>query len=260
MRDVNFEIRHYGGEARAHAHEHHQIVLPLQGALEMEIEGRADAVTDAKAALISARQRHSFQGASENAFLVVDLDPAAPTLDGRRDRFWEFATAAPFVALDRPLSGLCGYLSAAAEDGQLGGIQAGFAEALLIDALGRRMGLEPTPLPHALAEALAFIDHHIDQPISVARVAQAAGLSASRFHELFRLRFAMSPGRYILTQRLRRAASLLERTDRPLAAIALGAGYADQSAFTRAFRRDFGTTPARYRVAAREREKRHNVQ
>jgi AraC family transcriptional regulator len=53
--------------------------------------------------------------------------------------------------------------------------------------------------------------------------------------------------------RLAWAAAELARGGKPLAEIAAGAGFADQSHFTRIFRRHVGTTPARYREQARSR-------
>ena len=50
--------------------------------------------------------------------------------------------------------------------------------------------------------------------------------------------------------RLRRAAGWLERTDKPVVEIALDLGYTDASNFTRAFRRETGASPTRFRETA----------
>lgn len=67
----------------------------------------------------------------------------------------------------------------------------------------------------------------------------------------FRARHGVSVGEYGRRLRLEWAAGELASGDRPLAEIALEAGFADQSHFTRLFRRHVGTTPARFRAFQR---------
>jgi AraC family transcriptional regulator len=57
----------------------------------------------------------------------------------------------------------------------------------------------------------------------------------------------MSPGEYVRRLRVERARADLEKSRDSLSAIALRHGYADQSHFTREFRRATGLTPAAYR-------------
>jgi len=94
-------------------------------------------------------------------------------------------------------------------------------------------------------------------PLSVADLARAAGASPSRLHAMFRAATGLSPMRYLAAERVRRATFLLETGDAPVARIAQEVGYADQSAFTRAFRRETGRTPQEHR--ARLREFRHRI-
>jgi AraC family transcriptional regulator len=56
-------------------------------------------------------------------------------------------------------------------------------------------------------------------------------------------------GAYVRRLRLDWAASRLKMADEPIARIGLEAGFADQSHFTRAFKRYTGLTPAEYRSA-----------
>jgi AraC family transcriptional regulator len=64
---------------------------------------------------------------------------------------------------------------------------------------------------------------------------------------VFRRHNGCSPGEYLRRIRVRRACRLLADTDRPLSAIAYDTGYADQSHFTRHFKRAMGVTPGEYR-------------
>jgi AraC family transcriptional regulator len=64
---------------------------------------------------------------------------------------------------------------------------------------------------------------------------------------LFRQRFGYSMGEFVRRQRIAWACGQLARSDAPIAAIALTAGFADQAHFTRTFRRVTGCTPSWYR-------------
>jgi AraC family transcriptional regulator len=61
----------------------------------------------------------------------------------------------------------------------------------------------------------------------------------------------MSAAQYLRRLRLEWAAERLRKPDDPLAEIASAAGFADQSHFTRRFKRLFGVTPAVFRAASR---------
>ena len=49
---AEIEIRRYDSESVSHEHDHHQLVLPLSGALEMEVDGRGGLVAGRRAAAI----------------------------------------------------------------------------------------------------------------------------------------------------------------------------------------------------------------
>ncbi|MFF3563790.1 helix-turn-helix domain-containing protein [Streptomyces sp. NPDC002574] len=65
----------------------------------------------------------------------------------------------------------------------------------------------------------------------------------------------MNAGEFVTRLRMLLAADLLTGTDRPVGAVAAAVGYGSESAFGRAFRVATGTTPARLRRSARERER-----
>jgi AraC-like DNA-binding protein len=59
--------------------------------------------------------------------------------------------------------------------------------------------------------------------------------------------FGLTTGQWILKSRISRASAGLVDPDKPIAEVALDAGYADQSSFTRQFRRSTGLSPSEYR-------------
>jgi AraC family transcriptional regulator len=87
--------------------------------------------------------------------------------------------------------------------------------------------------------------------VSTGDVASEVGTHPVHLAAAFRKHFGQSPGDYVRQCRVDSAAGRLASGDASLADIALDAGFADQSHFTRIFKRMTGQTPAAFRRAAR---------
>ncbi|WP_035840481.1 helix-turn-helix transcriptional regulator [Kitasatospora azatica] len=107
---------------------------------------------------------------------------------------------------------------------------------------------ELPPARH-LMRAKDLADARYAEPLGVADLAAAAGLSPAHFSRAFRRAFGESPHVYLLTRRLERAATLLRTTDRPITEICLSVGLNSLGSFTTSFTRMFGRSPAAYRAA-----------
>jgi transcriptional regulator GlxA family with amidase domain len=126
---------------------------------------------------------------------------------------------------------------------------------LPLAALEQRLSSEYSSPTHGLAAALSFIETNYQHDMTVDQITHAAGLSLSHFRTLFRKRFGQSPKRHVQIRRLKKAASILERTHHYLVQVALETGYGDQSAFSRAFQRQFGQSPTLWRRNQQRSEK-----
>ena len=102
------------------------------------------------------------------------------------------------------------------------------------------------PVRHLL-RAKDLADCRYFEPLTVADLARAAGLSPAHFSREFRRAFGESPHSYLLTRRLERAAALLRNTDRPVTEICFAVGWSSLGSFTASFRRIYNTTPSAYR-------------
>lgn len=96
------------------------------------------------------------------------------------------------------------------------------------------------------------IRDRLNEPLRVADLADAAGLSERHFHRLFRAVIKESPADHIVRLRLERAAAWLAYTDFPVIDAALAGGYDSREAFTRMFHARFGCTPGAFRVQMRK--------
>jgi AraC-like DNA-binding protein len=103
------------------------------------------------------------------------------------------------------------------------------------------------PPARHLLRAKDLADARYFEPLAVADMADAAGLSPAHFSREFRRAFGDSPHAYLLTRRLERAAALLRSTDRSVADICFSVGIASVGSFTSSFTRTYGVSPTAYR-------------
>jgi AraC-like DNA-binding protein len=104
------------------------------------------------------------------------------------------------------------------------------------------------PPARHLLRAKDLADARYSDPLNVADMARAAGLSKAHFSREFRRAFGESPHHYLLTRRLERAAALLRMTDWSVAEVCVEVGLASVGSFTTTFKRTFGETPTGYRA------------
>ena len=102
-------------------------------------------------------------------------------------------------------------------------------------------------LPWQLKLAKEYIEDNFNRNIGLEELASLTGLSRSWFARGFRESTGIAPYSFILQIRVRRAKELLLDHKTPIATIATLVGFADQSHFTKTFRRYAGATPREWR-------------
>ncbi|TYP73943.1 AraC family transcriptional regulator [Paenibacillus methanolicus] len=103
-------------------------------------------------------------------------------------------------------------------------------------------------LPAPVQQAIAFMQANYGSPISIAQVAEAAGVSKYHFIRLFARETRYTPLDYLTRLRIQRAAELLQSSDWVLERIATECGFASGSYFSKVFRQWVGCTPGEYRL------------
>lgn len=112
----------------------------------------------------------------------------------------------------------------------------------------RDAGLVVPPVRHLL-RAKDLADGRHAEPLTVADLARAAGLSQAHFSREFWRAFGEPPHQYLLTRRLERAAALLRSTDWSVTDICFAVGLSSVGSFTSSFRRVHGLAPLAYRAS-----------
>lgn len=235
--DPSLHLRTYSNEGEKHAHDHHQLVLPLLGTLSLSVEHTEGEVEQSRAAIIPSGSDHGFAAAEDNRFLVADVPEAlAPVLD--RLPF--------FVELDASLLHYVQFLHSQLVQGKRSEHTEQQMLLLLIQLLQERHG-ERLNLDRRVSAAKQYMDGHYHRKITTAELATVAHLSVRQLNELFRDQVGMTPHQYLTELRMQESWRLLEHSDLTLQRIADAVGFGSLSTFSERFTRHFGKAPSHFR-------------
>jgi AraC-like DNA-binding protein len=187
-------------------------------------------------------------------YMACDPHLCAPILDGlpamlkvnvRTDRAGHWLEGSLLHLVDEAASSLAGSEAMLAK----------VSEALFVDTLRRYVaGLSDQHTgwlagvrDAVVSRSLALLHGRVDHPWTIAELAAAVGVSRTVLVERFAKYLSEPPMAYLTRWRLQLAAQALTTTPRGVADIAAAVGYESEAAFNRAFKRHFGTPPARYR-------------
>jgi AraC family transcriptional regulator len=222
------------------------LAVVLEGALVKSFPRRAFDLSRAAAVAIPVGATHGARFGCDGArILIVRPRSASDPIAGCFDRIAELR--------GRELTWLAWRLAGElrAEDTAAPLAAEGLALELLA-ATTRETRTERTPArPAWLRAAEELLRARLADRIGLSELAETVGVHPAYLARAFRAHYGLSVGEYGRRLRLAWAAAELARGDKPLVEIAADAGFADQSHFTRVFRRQVGTTPARYRERAR---------
>jgi AraC family transcriptional regulator len=122
--------------------------------------------------------------------------------------------------------------------------------ALELTALAGRSRF-PSHAEKWVERAHSLVLERFRESVTPREIAEELGVHQAHLARVFRARYGESLGECARRLRLQWAAQELAAADLPLAVLAVEAGFCDQSHFTRAFRRLYGVTPARFRAMHR---------
>jgi AraC family transcriptional regulator len=128
-------------------------------------------------------------------------------------------------------------------------------EGLVLEMLGLVTGRrgEESGRPAWLGTVIERLHAECHMRITLEELGRGVGVHPQRLSRQFHRHTRLSVGEYVQQLRVRRAEAALADPVRPLAEIALDAGFSDQSHMTRVFRRVTGRTPGAVRDALRRR-------
>lgn len=241
---IHIDFLSYDGERNNERHPHAQFVLPIAGELRIDIGGAEGMLDPSRAAFVAPGVRHSQLATGSNRFLIVNCDPAecgVPVAERLAEQV--------FLPVSEAMRHLIGFANLSRDRFALPGMPQCWMPLLIDSIFGHERRTS------RLDELAERIEADLSAPWTVEEMARRIGLSPSRLHALFRSEWGTSPQAWLAERRIRRVQAWLAASDAPIAELAQRAGYADQSALTRAMQRLTGLTPAAYRKRRRLEQK-----
>ncbi|NIM43908.1 MAG: helix-turn-helix domain-containing protein [Hydrogenophaga sp.] len=215
-------VRTYGASRGSHDHGHFQVLVGLEGALELEVAGRGCRIGAGQGCVVPPGERHDFESRQGARCLVLDSHDSA----------WALAGTAPTPAT----LALASYLAEACSRG-LPRTQT-MGPALLLESW--------LPAPAAPRRARREIDwaaladwasgRWTEERVEVAELAARVHLSPAQFAARCREAFGVSTQQWLRGLQLDQARRLRAQ-GLPVAEAARRSGYRSPSALTAALRR-----------------------
>ena len=232
-----------------HTHDRACVAAMLDGSFDLHFPGRVYHCSPATVFTEPAGETHAnFMGSGGARVVVVQPDPSRADLLRPFRGLLEEASHRHHPGIAERASGLARELGGADDLSPLA------AEGIVLDMLVSLARLDRGQFrrPAAwLLQAKDYLHAHFAESIRTSDLARTVGVHPAHLTRGFRTHFGISMGNYLRRLRLDWAARELLRSDASLASLALAAGFADQSHFTRFFRRYTGLTPDVYRGAMR---------
>ena len=231
----SLSLRAYTSLICSHEHDFHQVVLPLHGVIEINVNSLPGVVGVGQIVIIQKGTKHSFQAQQESRFLVADLTDLpnnASSLDS------------PFASISPAMQAFCIFVETQLQ------YQINDDLALSMVMLFKQLLLTQEFSAKAdsrITRVIAYIDTHLDEKCSLEELAIIANLSVSHFKTEFKKQMSISAGEYIMGRRMEKARALLNYTDYPIQIIAEQIGYDNVSAFSRRFSKYFGNPPSKFK-------------
>jgi len=260
----SLSIRSYTRTMCKHAHDYYQLVLPLNGHIDIALDTFSGSVGVGEGICIAPGLIHGFTADEHAKFIVADLHTVPSNIaDGYRSaegslcaegslsaegsspaKGFLLAGGAPTFRISTPMQAFLAYvevqLTHHISDDENDAMIRLFSTLLAQQQRGVANDKRITPV-------LSCIHQDVAYPHTIASLAKIACVGATQFKKRFIASTGMGLREYLINVRMEKARALLSNTDMPIIAVAVNVGYDDVSAFTRRFKQHVGMPPTHFK-------------
>jgi AraC-like DNA-binding protein len=248
----SLSIRSYTRTMCMHAHDYYQLVLPLNGHIDISLNTFSGCVGVGEGICIAPGAIHGFTADEQAKFIVADL-PSVPGNIAGGTLFADGslpadgsdpAKGAPIFQISTPMQAFLAYvevqLTHHITDDENDAMLSLFSALLAQQQRGVATDKRIIPV-------LSCIHQDVAYPHTITSLAKIACVGATQFKKRFIAATGMGLREYLINVRMEKARALLSNTDMPIIAVAVNVGYDDVSAFTRRFKHHVGMPPTHFK-------------
>lgn len=277
--DFPFHIQRYcfekGESIPSHTHDFAELVYVVEGGAVHEMANHQYSLSPGDVFVLEPQSYHSYTSSAAGetivynvlftkAFLQKELDTLLQ-MPGFLDAFFlapflrKNASFVPYMSLspeqrptiERLLAGILDEYEAKRNGYRLL-VKTRWIECLVLlnrhyEESGLLQDRAATAQDEWIASIVHFLQEHYRQPLTLAQLSAASGMSVSSFTAKFKKATGMTFMDYKQSLQIKHACELLRGTDTKILAVAYSAGFQDVSFFNRVFRRAIGMSPREYR-------------
>ncbi len=242
-----YEIRRDMYHCRPHIHQFAELILMLDGTMNVMVDNRTETIHGGQFALIFPFQLHGYTSEQVNHLIIYTF---SPNLISTFMQNAEGKTGERAVFDASPISQqmFTDYVTR----------EKTYADASLYTVLSciysmladftQQVRLIPNPQDtNVLSKLLLYMREHFQTDITLEAVARAIGYSANYLSRCIRSSFGLNYCRLLACIRIEHAKALLTGTSKSILEIAMESGFGSERSFHRQFQSITGMTPGKYR-------------
>lgn len=231
MNNIICERRVYKESNHLHTHSYGQLILPINGKLNIQTDNKKLSVGDEKIFLLPPDCEHLFSANKCNEFLVLDIpsnflkkNHIDKIIGGQEIEFDDKWRAIRYLFLEE--------INKKNSSNSINNLFL-YSYDLLMS------GYE--------FKSIKFIDEHFTDEIDLKKLAEMEHYNSTYYVEWFKNKMGISPMEYIQNRRIEKSKELLLNTDLNILQIGEAVGYKHNSSFTRVFKKLESITPKEFR-------------
>jgi len=227
-------IRSYTNKISSHSHQYHQLVLPLQGSIDINVGEYAGLVSLGDCVIIKSGQTHEFRATQTASFLVADMSVLPKNL---------VESGQEKISISAPLMAYIQFIAQQLAHQVNDQLEASTFE-LFYQLVAQQSCL--SKIDRRVEKVIDVIMADLSKVHNITELAKLACLSTTQYKKIFKQSTGQTTLAYISQCKMEKAKALLSHTDLPIQQVAHAIGFSNASAFSRKFKTHFGRSPSAF--------------